>query len=94
MIEQMFGRERAILAPARGDVAQLGEHRVRIAGVRGSSPLISTIRQTPFSLAGYPSHAVSVSEPAPELGSRSVTSVRSYGWLLSRWMKLAVREQR
>src|SRR6185436_4331256 len=27
----------------RGDVAQLGEHRVRIAGVRGSSPLISTI---------------------------------------------------
>jgi hypothetical protein len=26
----------------RGDVAQLGEHRVRIAGVRGSSPLIST----------------------------------------------------
>ena len=25
-----------------GDVAQLGEHRVRIAGVRGSSPLIST----------------------------------------------------
>ena len=28
---------------ARGDVAQLGEHRVRIAGVRGSSPLISTI---------------------------------------------------
>ena len=30
-------------ATARGDVAQLGEHRVRIAGVRGSSPLISTI---------------------------------------------------
>src|SRR5437899_1383629 len=28
--------------PALGDVAQLGEHRVRIAGVRGSSPLIST----------------------------------------------------
>jgi hypothetical protein len=27
----------------RGDVAQLEEHRVRIAGVRGSSPLISTI---------------------------------------------------
>jgi hypothetical protein len=27
---------------ARGDVAQLEEHRVRIAGVRGSSPLIST----------------------------------------------------
>ncbi len=26
-----------------GDVAQLEEHRVRIAGVRGSSPLISTI---------------------------------------------------
>ena len=26
----------------RGDVAQLEEHRVRIAGVRGSSPLIST----------------------------------------------------
>ena len=30
-------------AIARGDVAQLEEHRVRIAGVRGSSPLISTI---------------------------------------------------
>jgi hypothetical protein len=29
--------------PPRGDVAQLEEHRVRIAGVRGSSPLISTI---------------------------------------------------
>lgn len=27
---------------ADGDVAQLEEHRVRIAGVRGSSPLIST----------------------------------------------------
>ena len=27
---------------AGGDVAQLEEHRVRIAGVRGSSPLIST----------------------------------------------------
>lgn len=27
---------------ARGDVAQLEEHCVRIAGVRGSSPLIST----------------------------------------------------
>jgi putative membrane protein len=31
---------------ARGDVAQLEEHRVRIAGVRGSSPLISTIHDT------------------------------------------------
>ena len=29
-------------ATLRGDVAQLEEHRVRIAGVRGSSPLIST----------------------------------------------------
>ena len=29
-------------AAARGDVAQLEEHCVRIAGVRGSSPLIST----------------------------------------------------
>src|SRR5439155_24688747 len=34
---------RARLRHSRGDVAQLGEHRVRIAGVRGSSPLISTI---------------------------------------------------
>ena len=32
---------------ARGDVAQLEEHCVRIAGVRGSSPLIST--KLPFS---------------------------------------------
>ena len=32
---------------ARGDVAQLEEHRVRIAGVRGSSPLISTIPTRP-----------------------------------------------
>jgi hypothetical protein len=37
----------AILAAGRGDVAQLGEHRVRIAGVRGSSPLISTIHAAP-----------------------------------------------
>jgi hypothetical protein len=34
---------RLVDSPARGDVAQLEEHRVRIAGVRGSSPLISTI---------------------------------------------------
>ena len=33
---------RVLHSDARGDVAQLGEHRVRIAGVRGSSPLIST----------------------------------------------------
>jgi hypothetical protein len=33
---------RLVDSPARGDVAQLEEHRVRIAGVRGSSPLIST----------------------------------------------------
>src|SRR4051812_13554053 len=32
-----------LYSAARGDVAQLEEHRVRIAGVRGSSPLISTI---------------------------------------------------
>ncbi len=42
---------RAILRPPRGDVAQLGEHRVRIAGVRGSSPLISTICPVHLSLA-------------------------------------------
>ena len=45
MIEQMFYSGKPLLLyspPARGDVAQLGEHRVRIAGVRGSSPLIST----------------------------------------------------
>ena len=40
------GLGRLLDSVARGDVAQLGEHRVRIAGVRGSSPLIST---TPFS---------------------------------------------
>ena len=32
-----------VRSAARGDVAQPEEHRVRIAGVRGSSPLISTI---------------------------------------------------
>ncbi len=32
-----------VARPSRGDVAQLEEHCVRIAGVRGSSPLISTI---------------------------------------------------
>jgi hypothetical protein len=47
MIEQMFyfgkNPDPLLYSPsARGDVAQLGEHRVRIAGVRGSSPLIST----------------------------------------------------
>ena len=35
-------RGRVLHSDARGDVAQLEEHRVRIAGVRGSSPLIST----------------------------------------------------
>jgi hypothetical protein len=34
-------------ATIRGDVAQLEEHCVRIAGVRGSSPLISTIFSGP-----------------------------------------------
>ena len=47
-------RGRPVLhSDARGDVAQLGEHRVRIAGVRGSSPLISTIpRHGPRSRIG------------------------------------------
>ena len=40
----------------RGDVAQLGEHRVRIAGVRGSSPLISTT--LPGALRDMPAHGV------------------------------------
>jgi hypothetical protein len=34
----------ARIRASRGDVAQPEEHRVRIAGVRGSSPLISTTR--------------------------------------------------
>jgi hypothetical protein len=38
---------RSFAAPARGDVAQPEEHRVRIAGVRGSSPLISTTSPAP-----------------------------------------------
>src|SRR3990172_10163379 len=37
---------RPYTSSSSGDVAQLGEHRVRIAGVRGSSPLISTTPQT------------------------------------------------
>ncbi len=37
---------RDVAAVSGGDVAQLGEHRVRIAGVRGSSPLISTSATT------------------------------------------------
>ena len=44
-------------ATARGDVAQLEEHCVRIAGVRGSSPLISTIPSRPSV------HASSASAP-------------------------------
>jgi hypothetical protein len=39
---------------ARGDVAQLEEHRVRIAGVRGSSPLISTNRPSSSSRSFLP----------------------------------------
>ena len=35
-------RPQRVRSASRGDVAQLEEHRVRIAGVRGSSPLIST----------------------------------------------------
>jgi hypothetical protein len=42
LIHSATGRRR-VPDRSRGDVAQLGEHRVRIAGVRGSSPLISTI---------------------------------------------------
>jgi hypothetical protein len=37
-----FRERRRYTFGSPGDVAQLGEHRVRIAGVRGSSPLIST----------------------------------------------------
>ena len=40
------GAPRATIRPD-GDVAQLEEHRVRIAGVRGSSPLISTTTVPP-----------------------------------------------
>ena len=36
-----------VRSASRGDVAQLEEHRVRIAGVRGSSPLISTTPTPP-----------------------------------------------
>ena len=39
-------------ATPRGDVAQLEEHCVRIAGVRGSSPLISTNR--PYGAVAFP----------------------------------------
>jgi hypothetical protein len=35
-------RPQRVRSASRGDVAQPEEHRVRIAGVRGSSPLIST----------------------------------------------------
>ena len=35
-------RPQGVRSASRGDVAQPEEHRVRIAGVRGSSPLIST----------------------------------------------------
>src|SRR5450759_709087 len=35
-------RPQRVRSASLGDVAQLEEHRVRIAGVRGSSPLIST----------------------------------------------------
>ncbi len=41
-----------VYSAARGDVAQLEEHRVRIAGVRGSSPLISTIPRRSTAAAG------------------------------------------
>ncbi len=37
-------------ATARGDVAQLGEHRVRIAGVRGSSPSSPPTPQDSYSV--------------------------------------------
>ena len=47
-------RARARLRHSRGDVAQLEEHRVRIAGVRGSSPLISTIPLSVTSLTFVP----------------------------------------
>src|SRR5665811_281095 len=47
-----------VRSASRGDVAQLEEHRVRIAGVRGSSPLISTT-----------SHAIGIPKPpAGQLG--------------------------
>ena len=45
MLDSVVARVRR--HPPGGDVAQLGEHRVRIAGVRGSSPLISTITALP-----------------------------------------------
>ena len=58
-----------VLRRPGGDVAQLEEHRVRIAGVRGSSPLIST---TSLPLSGCrlshtrDAHAEGHGEPAHE----------------------------
>ena len=51
---------------SRGDVAQLGEHCVRIAGVRGSSPLISTSSQpwTPALVEGVPDLVMVIAQPA------------------------------
>ena len=58
---------------SRGDVAQLEEHRVRIAGVRGSSPLISTIPLP--TTASYPAaRRMSIAVgPAPSRFGVSVT---------------------
>ncbi len=55
---------------ARGDVAQLGEHRVRIAGVRGSSPLISTN-------SAHRSDRSTAVRDRPIRGSRARDSLRS-----------------
>lgn len=42
-ISPAFGESRRA-ARVCGDIAQLGEHRVRNAGVTGSNPAISTIK--------------------------------------------------
>ena len=57
-----------------GDVAQLEEHCVRIAGVRGSSPLISTNFWDPWTSDS--------SAPTPTTDTYASGEVKSTGFLL------------
>ena len=75
------GGDRRYTFGSRGDVAQLGEHCVRIAGVRGSSPLISTIpsgKRTSGGTFGTPSMDSSSCSAAMITIRVSIASIRPW----------------
>ncbi len=90
LAEPGFARGLVLHSDARGDVAQLGEHCVRIAGVRGSSPLISTIGspstriEQPTSVTVLPEASPIADRAAPDPARRFLAA--TVGYVVTLWL--------